>query len=283
MMVLSDVAELAAGMTLREQPFALATVIRTVSSTAAKPGAKAVILADGTVGAGWIGGGCARGAVLRAAKEALADGQPRLISIQPEEQLRERHLEAGDIRNGVQFARNFCTSKGIMDVFVEPILPPPRLRLYGASPVAVALASLGPKFGFTVTVQAPAADHALFPTESHLCDGYAGSLAMEDEYVVVASQGRGDSEALTAAMAAGSRYTAFVGSMRKVAALKASLLATGCSAGWLDALHAPAGLDIGAVTPEEIALSILGEIVRERRRPSHLAQVTRAEMGAGVL
>jgi xanthine dehydrogenase accessory factor len=266
MMATRDVADVIAAMTLRQQPFALATVVRTVSSTAAKAGAKAVILADGTVGAGWIGGGCARGAVLRAAKEAMADGQPRLISVQPEEQLRARHVQAGETQDGVQFARNFCTSKGTMDVFVEPMLPPPRLRICGASPVAVALAVLGPQFGFSVAVQAPKADHAAFADAAAPAEGYAGTPATADEYVVVATQGRGDAEALAAAMAANAPYTAFVGSVRKVAALKSALLAEGCAAAWLDALHAPAGLDIGAVTPEEIALSILAEIVRERRR-----------------
>jgi xanthine dehydrogenase accessory factor len=134
-----------------------------------------------------------------------------------------------------------------MDVFVEPVLPPPRLRILGASPVAEALGRLAPEFGFAVVAEA-APDRA--------------------DYVVVSTQGRGDAEALKAALAIGARYTAFVGSVRKVAALKAALLAEGCAAALLDRLHGPAGLDIGAVTPEEIALSILAEIVRERRRPA---------------
>jgi xanthine dehydrogenase accessory factor len=254
-----NVTDFAAAMTLREQPFALATVVRTVSATAAKAGAKAVILADGTVGAGWIGGGCARGAVLRAARQAIADGQPRLVSVQPEEQLSELNLQPGEIRDGVQFARNSCASRGTMDVFVEPVLPRPRLRICGASPVAVALAALGPQ------IQAPRPDHAAFPETALAVDGYGGAVAAPDEYVVVATQGRGDSEALAAALASRARYTAFVGSTRKVADMKAALQAKGCPNAWLEQLHAPAGLDIGAVTPEEIALSILAEIIRERR------------------
>jgi xanthine dehydrogenase accessory factor len=276
MTVLADMADVIAAMKRRHEPYALATVVRTVSATAAKAGAKAVILADGTVGAGWIGGGCARGAVLRAAKDALADGQPRLVSVQPEEQLRESQVEAGETRNGVQFARNFCASKGTMDVFVEPVLPLPRLRICGASPVAMALATLAPLMGFEVAIEAPATDHAAFAAAEALADGYTGALATADEFIVITTQGRGDSEALKAAFAAGAHYTAFVGSARKVAVLKAALQAEGCAAPWLDALHAPAGLDLGAVTAEEIALSILAEIVRERRRPtqraaSHLA------------
>ena len=245
MITSAEVTDMIATMTKRAQPYALATVVRTVAATAAKAGAKAVILADGTVGAGWIGGGCARGAVLRAARAAMADGQPRLVSVQPEEQLHALAVKGGEARDGIEFAANFCASRGTMDVFVEPVLPPPRLRLFGASPVALALVRLGPEFGFTV-------DAETAPTES--------------DYVVVATQGRGDAEALKAALAACATYTAFVGSVRKVAALKAALLAEGHDAAQLDRLRGPAGLDIGAVTPEEIALSILAEIVRERRR-----------------
>ncbi len=246
MIVSAEVTDLIAAMTRQAQPYALATVVRTVSATAAKAGAKAVILADGTVGAGWIGGGCARGAVLRAACAAMADGKPRLISVQPEEQLQAQAATPGETRDGIEYARNACASRGTMDVFVEPVLPPPRLRILGASPVAVALGRLAPEFGLAITAEASP-------------DGA--------DYVVVSTQGRGDAEALRAALAMEARYTAFVGSVRKVAALKAALLAEGCAASQLDRLHGPAGLDIGAVTPEEIALSILAEIVRERRRP----------------
>jgi xanthine dehydrogenase accessory factor len=244
MIVAAEVTELIAAMTRRAQPYAVATVVRTVSATAAKAGAKAVILADGTVGAGWIGGGCARAAVLRAARAAMADGQPRLISVQPEEQLHAHAVQAGETRDGIEYARNACASRGTMDVFVEPVLPPPRLRIFGASPVALALARLGPEFGFAVASE---------------------GAAEAADFIVVSTQGRGDAEALKAALAADAPYTAFVGSRRKVAALKAALVAEGCSAAQLDRLRGPAGLDIGAITPEEIALSILAEIVGERR------------------
>ena len=245
MITSAEVTDLIAAMTRRAQPYALATVVRTVSATAAKAGAKAVILADGTIGAGWIGGGCARGAVLRAARAAMADGQPRLISVQPEDELKAQAVKAGEMHDGIEFATNFCASRGTMDVFVEPVLPPPRLRLFGSSPVAVALTRLGPEFGFAVD---------------------ADTVPTAEDYIVVATQGRGDVEALKVALAPRAPYIAFVGSVRKVTALKSALLAEGYDAAHLDQLHGPAGLDIGAVTPEEIALSILAEIVRERRR-----------------
>ncbi|MBU2486381.1 MAG: XdhC family protein, partial [Alphaproteobacteria bacterium] len=91
----ADILDLMNDYKTRGEPFALATVVRTVSVTAAKAGAKALILADGTVTEGWIGGGCARGAVLKAARDALADGQSRLVSIQPGDQLSEHRVKAG--------------------------------------------------------------------------------------------------------------------------------------------------------------------------------------------
>lgn len=243
----TDVTALVSTLTREQQPFAVATVVRTLLATAAKPGAKAVILADGSMAAGWIGGGCVRGAVLRAARAALADGQPRLISVQPEDTLAAHHVAAGEEHEGIHFARNACASQGVMDVFVEPILPAPCLRLFGQSPVAAALARLAPEFGFVVA------------RDGTSIEGTPG-------FVVVASQGKGDAEALREALALQAPYTAFVGSPRKVATLKQAMLAADMPRAALDRLHGPAGLDIGAVTPEEIALSILAEMIRERHR-----------------
>ena len=140
------------------EAFALATVVRTISVTAAKAGAKALITPDGAIEEGWIGGGCARAAVLKAARQCLLDGRSRLVSITPQEGLEELGVAPGQDREGVVFAKNSCPSQGTMDIFVEPILPKPRLLILGASPVAVALAKLAPTFGFAVTVSAQPAD-----------------------------------------------------------------------------------------------------------------------------
>ncbi|MDF1606870.1 XdhC/CoxI family protein [Hoeflea sp. YIM 152468] len=249
------------------EPFALATVVRTVSVTAAKAGAKAVIRSDGTITEGWIGGGCARGAVLKAARQALADGQSRLVSIQPDEQLSEHQVKAGEVRDGVVYAKNMCPSQGTMDVFVEPVLPRPHLTICGASPVAVALADLGRRMGFFVTICAPEADHASFGETDRVIDGYEiPADGSERDYVVIATQGRGDSIALMAAVQVPSKYLAFVGSRKKIAALKAELSGSGVSSVRLEDIHAPAGLDLGAITPDEIAFSIVAEMIEIRRR-----------------
>ncbi len=267
MSVPKDILDLVNSVKARGEAFAVATVVRTVSVTAAKAGAKAVILADGTISGGWIGGGCARGAVLRAARQALADGQPRLISVQPESALAERHIAVGETRDGVFYARNMCPSQGAMDIFVEPVLPRPCLAILGASPVAVALADLARRIGFFVTVCAPARDHAAFTEADRLVEGFAPPSDLGDNpFLVISTQGSGDHDALAAAIRLRTLYFAFVGSRKKIAALKNDLAGEGVEAAALEKIRAPAGLDIGAITPEEIALSIVAEMVEIRRR-----------------
>jgi xanthine dehydrogenase accessory factor len=247
-------------------PFAVATVVRTVAATAAKAGAKAVILSDGTILEGWIGGGCARAAVLKAAKDALGDGQSRLVSVQPPDQLAGHGVEAGEEQEGVRFAKNMCPSQGTMDIFVEAVLPRPQVIICGSSPVAVAVVDLARRSGFAVTVCAPAAEQAAFAETERRIEGYALPVEEAGErYVVVSTQGRGDEAALLAALAVDTNYVAFVGSRKKAEALKIALSQRGVSAARLAKLKAPAGLDLGAITPDEIAISILAEIVSVRR------------------
>ncbi|BAL79264.1 XdhC family protein [Bradyrhizobium cosmicum] len=267
-----EVLDLVARMKAAECAFVLATVVRTVSVTAAKAGAKAIIAADGTIVAGWIGGGCAKGAVLKAAREALADGEPRMVSVQPENLLAELGVSAGESRDGIRFASNMCPSKGTMDIFVEPVLPHPSLVVLGASPVALSLAAQARVLGYHITLAAPAADLAAQPDADTIIDGYRlGELNDAKRFVVVSTQGKGDEAALRAAVATKADYHAFVGSRRKMASLRAKLIAEGASAAAIDDFKAPAGLDLGAITPEEIAMSILAEITRERRRGQRAA------------
>jgi len=262
-----EVMDLVAQMKASEQAFVLATVVRTVSVTAAKAGAKAIIRPDGTIVAGWIGGGCARGAVLKAAREALADGEPRMVSVRPENLLAELGVKPGETREGVRFASNMCPSKGTMDIFVEPVLPHPSLVILGASPVAMSLAAQARQLGYHVTLAAPAADVVAAPDADVTIDGFAlGQLNQARRFVVVSTQGKGDEAALRTAIATDAEYRAFVGSRRKMVALREKLSAQGIDTAAIDRVKAPAGLDLGAITPEEIAMSILAEITVERRR-----------------
>lgn len=262
-----EVMDLVAQMKAAEEAFVLATVVRTVSVTAAKAGAKAIIRPDGTIVAGWIGGGCAKGAVLKAAREALADGEPRMVSVQPENLLAELGVKPGESRGGIRFASNMCPSKGTIDIFVEPVLPHPSLIIFGASPVALSLATQARQLGYLVTLSAPAADLVVTPDADVVIDSFRpGERNQARRFVVVSTQGKGDEVALRAALATEASYHAFVGSRRKMAALRDKLIAEGVDAPAIDRVKAPAGLDLGAITPEEIAMSILAEITLERRK-----------------
>ncbi len=263
----TDVMDLISNLKQRGEAFVLATVVRTVAVTAAKAGAKAVIMPDGTITGGWIGGGCARGAVLKAAKEVLADRQPRLISVQPPVELEALGVAPGESRQGVRFARNMCPSQGTMDIFVEPVMPRPSMVICGSSPVAVALARLASVIGFSVTACAPGVEQAAFEQADTRIEGYTLPVAdLAERFIVISTQGKGDEAALRAVLNIDARYKAFVGSRRKMAAIRDKLVREGHSAEALNSVKAPAGADIGAISPEEIALSILAEITALRRQ-----------------
>jgi xanthine dehydrogenase accessory factor len=253
-------------------PHAVATVVRTLSSTAAKPGMKAIILDSGEFAGGWLGGGCVTSAVRQAAKTAIETGEATLVCLRPEELL-------GNDGKGtmVTLARNGCPSKGSMDIFVEPVVPLPELTVYGSGPVAMALAQISRAFGFTLTIcgnveagEVDADRHFVSPNE---LDKQSHTNA--DHYVVVATQGTGDVAALTSALAASRAYVAFVGSRRKFGAYAGKLRDAGINETSLALVRSPAGIHINAVTPEEIALSIMAEIVQTRRA----ARVTRTADG----
>ncbi|WP_233488909.1 XdhC family protein [Rhodovulum sp. 12E13] len=225
-------------------PFATATIVRTMDSTSAGAGARALLSAEGELIEGWVGGGCVRAALGRAARSAVARGEPVLVALRPDDRLAAEGAEPCEVRDGMIYERNGCASKGSMDVFVEPFVPLPDLVVMGEGPVARALRALARGFDF------------------RLCEAATGPGA----YVVVATQGKGDARALAEALGAGAAHVAFVGSRRKAAALREKLAGQGADAAALAALSAPAGLDIGAETPDEIALSILAEIVQVRRK-----------------
>lgn len=269
----TDISAIVQDLKAAGNQFAVATVVRTVSVTAAKPGAKAIIDASGQVVDGWIGGGCARGAVIRAAKKSIEDGEPRLVSLRPEELLKEEGLNAGEELNGVLSANNMCPSRGSMDIFVEPVLSDPQLLIIGASPVARMLATLARSFTFDLLC---ASEDTTAWSASGIEPVAVDQVPVQHRhrYIVVATQGSGDTAALEKALALEARQVSFVGSPKKMAHLKNKLRENGLPDAPINAIKGPAGLDIGAVTPQEIALSILAEIVSQRRQlpPSSAVQ-----------
>ena len=175
-----------------------------------------------------------------------------LVSVAPENVLTEKGLTSGDVVDGVRYDRNGCPSKGSIDIFVEPCLPRPELVIFGASPVARALADLAPLFDWAASSCEATRALDAAPTRRRV--------------IVIATQGQGDLAALQTALANPADYVAFVGSRKKYAALAKRLSAQGVAQDLIDAVHAPAGLDIGAVTPDEIALSILAQLTKVRRQ-----------------
>jgi xanthine dehydrogenase accessory factor len=231
--------------------FVQATVVRAQRPTSVRPGDAAIILADGTI-EGFVGGACAESSVRLHALRALETGEPLLLRILPGDE-RESAAE------GAVTVSNPCLSGGGLEIFLEPRLPSPRLVVIGDTPVALALSELGGRLGFDVALVAALAD-----------------VHPEDAAVVVASHGRGEEHALTAALEAGVPYVGLVASRARGAAVAASLAVDPAR---LALLRTPAGLDIGARTPEEIAVSILAEIVAVRRSAAGVPEVREAPAG----
>ena len=227
-----DTLERAAQLRAERTPFVLATVVASYPPQSVRPGAKAIILANGTID-GWIGGGCVRPVVLDEARDALATGAPRLV-----------RMNAGEAResgHGVRVYPMTCQGEGGVEIYLEPMLPAPRLCILGDTPVAHALASLAREVG-----------HAIVTSPN------------EAEAIVVATMGVGDEEALESAARSSAGYVGLVASRKKAAFLFDYLRASGVADERLSRVKAPAGLDLGGMLPAEIALSVLAEIVQRR-------------------
>jgi xanthine dehydrogenase accessory factor len=248
-------------------PYALATVVRCKSPTSARPGYKALVTAAGDIH-GWIGGGCVQPAVIKATRQALRDGLPQLIRVSPVEDARPEE-DVSDFKSA-------CYSGGSVDIFIEPMLSRPALLLLGSSEVAKSLATLAHFAGFAVTVASPAADEAGFPWADQIIRNFdvENTAFSGVPLVVVATQGKGDQAALQAALRVDTFHRAFVASERKANKLKQLLKEKGSGSAAVDAIIAPAGMAIGATTPEEIAVSVLAGLIAAR----HTELETREEM-----
>src|SRR5581483_8318052 len=257
-----DAFALIADLRERGEDFCVVTVVRTQDATSAKAGAKAVVLKDGTV-RGFLGGGCVQAAIRKTVAAVLAEGRPRLIRVKPQDQV----TASVDV-DGTELHRSACPSGGTVDLFVEPLRRAPRLIVCGASPVAIALADLGRRLGYCIAVAALADDQSLFGEADERVSGFDLSplAVIADDWIAVATQGKRDREALAAALASAAKYVAFVGSRRKARVLSSKIREQGAlGEDQIARLKAPAGLDIHAIEPAEIALSIMAEIIARRR------------------
>jgi len=231
---MTDIAERARTLTRERRPFVHATVVRAQEPTSARAGDAAVILDDGSI-EGFVGGLCAESSVRSAALDTLRDGRTLLLRVLPD------NVSDFPETPGALVVVNHCHSGGAIEIFLRPVLPAPVLRLVGGTPIGAAVGTLAEFLDFEVSV-----------------DGsFAGATA-----VVVAGLGRGDEEAIRAALDAGVGFVALVASRKRGAAV---LDGMGLSATERARIHTPAGVDIGARTPQEIALSIMSEVVRAIR------------------
>ena len=242
------------------RPYALATVVAVRRPTSARPGARGLILPDGTI-EGWVGGSCAQPIVVKEALRALADGEPRLLRLSREMPSDSRR---GD---GVVDYVMTCHSGGTLEIYVEPHLPAAQLWIAGTTPIAHALVELGAASGYRVSVVDPVALPEAFPAAERVVaeTSFRSLEATAPPYVVVASQGSWDEEAVAAALALDVAYVGLVASPTRAAAIREYLAGEGVAAERIAALRAPAGLDLGAVTPVEVAVSIIAELVQVRR------------------
>lgn len=242
------------------ESFAIATVVRVEKPISAKPGDKAIVKSDGTL-QGWVGGGCAQDTVIREAKKVIREGEPRFL----------RLVGSGAVAEKSEGVLEFpitCHSGGTMDIYVEPVLPRPQLIVLGNSPVAITLAKLATVLNFEVDVFDPMATREEFPEADMLSNELdLKSIAIRlTAFAVVATQGHDDELALEIAVRSSVPYIAFVASKKKFATRAEYLRERGVSDEEIARIKAPAGLDLGAVTPDEIAASILAEIIQVRRK-----------------
>ena len=223
----------------RRVPFVAATVVRAERPTSAKPGDTALVLGDGSI-VGFVGGACAEASVAAQGLHALETGQPVLLRVTPDGQ--------AERRDGAVSVHNPCLSGGTLEIFLEPALPPLLVVVHGAGPIAHAVLDLAGRLGYA-TAKGP---------DGPLLEVPIPAIATDADAVVVASHGRGESEVLLAALSAGVPYVGLVASRRRGAAVVAGLAVDEAARA---RIRTPAGIDIGARTPEEVALSILAEIV----------------------
>jgi xanthine dehydrogenase accessory factor len=247
-----ELLKVASSLNRERAAYAVATVVETRGSASAKPSSKAVIDAEGRLLVGWVGGGCAESAVCKAALECLETGQATIVDID----LNDEMLGAG------------MPCGGRMRVFVDPVLPRPQLWLLGHGRIAEALCTLADLLGFDVIVDDGAATWQRYVAAKRLITDdldYSQLAPLPRDFVVIASQHKGDHESVECALGSEARYIALIASRRRSGLVLRYLRENGVDRDNLARVAAPAGIDLGGRTPEEIALSVVSQMVMVRR------------------
>ncbi len=240
-----------------DEPLAMAMVVRREAPTSSKQGDRALIAADGTV-TGWIGGGCTKGIIIKEALEAMNQATPRLVRIEPNSNTISQ--------KGVKNYTMTCMSGGTVEVYIEPIMQKTKLLIFGRSHIAKALCSLGTASGYSVKVISDLAEQEMFPKAEGVFgfDQFKEKVNSKD-FIVVCTQGEDDEKSLKTAISFNTNYLGFVSSRRKATSIYNMLRQMGVDNDQLSKIKTPAGIDINAKTPEEVAISILAEIIQIKR------------------
>jgi len=247
-----DFARRFAALAEAGERFAVATVVSVEGSASARPGAKAIIDARGQLVFGWVGGGCAESTVRDAAMAALEERRPRLIRLDLDDEVLGVGMPCG----------------GFMNVYVEPVIPAPKLWVLGHGKIAETTARIASLLELHVTVHDPLATPEAFPTaDVRIADDpdYAKVECDAETCVVITTQHKSDYEALERVLRQGPGYVGLVASPKRTALLLERLREDGFSPDELSKVSAPCGLDVGSETPQEIALSIIAEVVQHLR------------------
>ena len=241
------------------EPYAIAMVVNRQVPSSGKPGDKAIIEKNGKL-TGWIGGGCTRGIILKEASLAIGDGKPRLVKISPSGETQETP--------GVINYPMTCQSGGMVEVYIEPVMPKPHIVVMGKSHVAMALSRIAKAMSYRVTAISSNADRVTFPDADEIYESVPENVVNAGSSVIVCTQGENDELALLSAVKSNARYVAFVASRRKGNAVFRFLRDEGIEMDKLREIRTPAGLDINAKLPEEVAVSIIAQIIQEYRDES---------------
>ena len=249
--------------------FATATVVRAEKPTSGKPGDKAIVTEEGEM-FGWIGGSCAQPTVIEEALKAMRENRSTLVRLSTE-------ADAAGERGGLTELPMTCYSGGTMEIYIEPHQPRVRLVVVGGQHVAQALTALGRAMGYEIVSVVPAGEsNQIAEADQQVSDLEAlPGLVNSGTCVVVATHGNYDELALEPALRSGAGYVGLVASRKRSESVVEYLRGKGLGRKELAALHVPAGLDIGARRGDEIALSILAEIVEYRRQTEAVDELTK--------
>jgi len=242
---------------------ALAQVVWRQAPSSGKPGDKAIIRSNGSI-TGWIGGGCVKSIALKEGLKAIEEQKHRLVKIAPE------YSESDDADNSSESLKTYkmtCHSGGSLDIFIEPIMPKPHIIILGKSNISSALSKISKATGYKVTVMSPGIEKDMFPESDQLIEklDFESIRITPNTYIIVSTQGDNDEEALRLSLLTGCQYVGFVASPKKSEGVKSYLKSSGLDETMVESLKTPVGIDIKAKVPEEVAISILAEIIQDFR------------------